>query len=1191
MLMLQGCGGGSGDADPQRTALSAEPGAKALAAAPATSLAADTKRLSLSISSGAGKVVTVPATADCTSSCATEIPTGAQMSVRAVPAPGFIFTGWEGDCSGATDCGVQMSVARQVTARFAAVDPLAECTAPRSTADTNWRISPTHPKILFSDTAWKACLQQRLSSGTPASLRLRDLAESQVRGTNNYGYEAWWSALMYQMTGETRFATHAIAMTDALVTAEEATIAAFVANPDPNATPGLKASYDSYLYVGEIIGGLATVYDWTYPLLTPQQRERWINYANRAVSNLWNPDNAEWGGRRARWGGWSVDNPFNNYYYSFLRATMLLGLATHGENPSAGAWLTKFRVDKINDQLVPAFNTQLQGGGSREGTGYGTAMMNLWRLYDWWERSTGDRIATLTPHTLASLPHLLHNITPTLDRLAPTGDHARDESAALFDYHRDYLLGLINLFPDERLSAVAKAALDASTVPNMRQNYDFVTDFMYSPHRMPQASLTELSSVYWGEGTGQLMMRSDWGTGAGFVNFICGPYSETHAHRDQGSFVFFRGDWLAWDSNMRYRSGIEQDEYRHNLVRLVKSDGSTIRQTYGAPRCQLKALVERPEYTYAVADVTPVYNRQSGVTQVLRELLFLKPGVVVVADRVTTGSGIRKVWTLNLPAEPTLSPGRMTMVKGSQKLDVFTAAPAAAQGSWVGGDRVEITDTTAGASFFLNVLGANGAVQQALRSDDGTQQGVRIELADGRVALVRFNAGAAGGRVELRQPDGSVKLDAALEQTVTVPPVFTDNPVPIPAPDPITPPANPTPPPTDPTPPPVGDVRVDWVEPAAGTSPVAPATVRMTARATASTRVVRMELLIDGQKKADVTGTTVTYTATQLGAGSYTLQARAVLDDGSTVNATPFTLRVEAPAPPPEPVSVAWLEPVTGPSPIAPADVRMTARATPATRVVRVELWINGQKRSETAGATASFTATQLPAGSYRLEARAVLDDDSVVNAAAFVVTVEAPVDTSIMFRQGTDGYAGATDLGVSNQYIQYNGGRGLVSNDPVVGAYRIAGSGGYEVRSFLRFDGLQSLQGRRVTRAELALTFNFGATGYTLNVQSLTKPWNPSSNSFGWTMTGTGTRWATAGSGAGDWEAAPVATVTGFNGGQADTRAVPLPPALIQRWIDQPANNHGLVLVPTVAGKVSWLRSSEDTNPAWRPTLRVWVE
>ena len=1082
MLLLLGCGGGSGgDAAPPSIQAADSPGAKILAAAP-PSLVATSQRLNLAITAGSGKLLTVPASVECSSTCIADIEAGMTVSVRAIPAPGYVFAGWDGACTDPSACSVTMSGSRSVSARFSPVDSRAECMAPRSTNEGNPAISATHPKVLLSNAAWKACLQQRLLTGSPQALRFKALVDSQVGGANNYGYEAWWSALMYQLTGEERYATHAIAMTDAFVAGEENLIAG---------GDRASVSYDSYLYVGEHIGGLATVYDWTYDRLTPQQRARWIAYANQAVANVWNHEGATWGGRPFPWTGWSVNNPANNYYYSFLRATMTLGLATYGENPSAGAWLAKFRVEKLDGQLFPAFNSQLQGGGSREGTGYGTAMFSLWRLYDWWERSTGERIAAKTPHTLASISHQLHSLLPTLDRLAPTGDHSRDRTAALFDYHRDYLLGLITLFPEERVSAVAKAALEASTVPRMRHNYDYVVDFMYAPPRLPDASLTELSSAYWGPGTGQLMTRSDWGTGAGFVNFICGPYTESHAHRDQGSFVFFRGDWLAWDSNIRSGNGLAQAEEKHNLVRLVRSNGTAIQQVVESSACQMKAVVEQPQYTYAVADVTPVYNRQAGVTQVIRELLFLKPGVVIVADRVTTGSGVSKVWTLNLPAQPELSPGRMTMINGSQRLEVHTMAPANAQGAWVGGERVEIADSSSGASFFLNVLGANGAVQQATRSDDGTQTGVRVQLSDGRVATVRFDANAPGGRIELRAADGSLKLDSALTQGVVAPPVFTDSPVPIPAPDP--------------TPTPTPD-----------------------------------------------------------------------------------------PKPPVEPVQVSWLEPVTGPAFVAPATVRLSARAAPASRVVRMELWMDGQKKAEAAGASATYTATQLGAGSYRLEARAVLDDGSVASATPFVLRVDPPAppaDTSVVFRQGLNGYAGVTDLGVSNQYVQYNGGRGIVSNDPTIGAYRIAGSGGYEVRSFLRFDGLQSLQGRRVLRAEMGLTFSWGGSGYSLNVQALTKAWLGSSPSFGWTMTGAGERWAVPGGGSSDWETGPVATITGFTGGEADTRTVPLAAALVQRWIDQPQTNHGLALVPAATGKVSWLRTSEDAQPAWRPTLRLWLE
>jgi hypothetical protein len=259
-----------------------------------------------------------------------------------------------------------------------------------------------------------------------------------------------------------------------------------------------------------------------------------------------------------------------------------------------------------------------------------------------------------------------------------------------------------------------------------------------------------------------------------------------------------------------------------------------------------------------------------------------------------------------------------------------------------------------------------------------------------------------------------------------------------------------------------------------------------------------------------------------------------------------------------------------------------------------MELWMDGQKKAEAAGASAAYTALQLEAGSYRLEARAVLDDGGIASAPPVVLRVEPPAppaDSAVVFRQGLNGYAGVTDLGVSNQYVQYNGGRGVVSNDPTTGVYRISGSGAYEVRSFLRFDGLQSLQGRRVTRAEMGLTFSWGGSGYALNVQALTKAWLGSNSGFGWTMTGTGERWAVPGGGSSDWELGPVATITGFTGAKADARTVPLSPALVQGWIDQPQTNHGLAFVPTTSGKVSWLRSSEDAQPAWRPTLRVWLE
>jgi hypothetical protein len=51
-----------------------------------------------------------------------------------------------------------------------------------------------------------------------------------------------------------------------------------------------------------------------------------------------------WAGKDAAWSGWSIDNPSNNYYYSFLKATMLLGLGARGELASAEGWVTRLRT-------------------------------------------------------------------------------------------------------------------------------------------------------------------------------------------------------------------------------------------------------------------------------------------------------------------------------------------------------------------------------------------------------------------------------------------------------------------------------------------------------------------------------------------------------------------------------------------------------------------------------------------------------------------------------------------------------------------------------------------------------------------------------------------------------------------------------------------------------------------------------
>lgn len=630
------------------------------------------------------------------------------------------------------------------------------------------------PRILVPDAPTLSRLKTSMNSGAPAATRFKNYVDAQMNGADYYEFAAWHAALMYQVTGKASYCQYAVDMTDDFVKSEEALI---------NANQRAIVAGDSYLYVGPTIGNVSMVYDWCRAQTTAAQRSRWVTYANQAVWNVWHPEQAQWGNTKYPWSGWSIDNPSNNYYYSFLRATMLLGLASYGENDMAPQWIDKFRYEKIQDQLVPTFNRDLTGGGSREGTGYGTAMRELFDLYYLWEKSTTDRIADLTPHTLASFDKFMHDIVPTLNRLAPTGDHARDSTAAFFDYHRQYLETLSHLYPSDPMAGLSKTLLAQSSVPKMENGFQFWADYVYDQSSFTGRPLDQIYPAHWGSGTGQFSMRSAWNKTGTYANLICGPYTESHAHQDQGSFVMYKGNWLAFDENINSHSGLAQYEAPHNLVRIEK-DGKEVTQSYDAS-CKMLALADKPLYAYGLARVTPMYAGKASVVKVEREFLFLKPSTLVVFDRVkTSGTGVRRVWTLNLPQNPTVNGDRLTMTNAGHQLDVQRLAPTGLTSKvlyWPNvdddmnaGRRVDVADSVGDRSEFLHVLGADNAFSAAVRSDVDGKTGAKITLANGDEATVRFSIDGTGGTLLIRDSGGALKLKTALPKTVQTLPRLAD---------------------------------------------------------------------------------------------------------------------------------------------------------------------------------------------------------------------------------------------------------------------------------------------------------------------------------------------------------------------------------------------------------------------------------
>lgn len=627
-----------------------------------------------------------------------------------------------------------------------------------------------------------AGVRDRMARNTTSATRFKAVADAYVANPNMSGMNPWLLAFMAQAGGSpttSNYCSVAVARTDAFVREEEIRIAG---NTNP------EIARNSYLYISEILGSAMMVYDWCRSHMTPAQRERWKNWGNQAVFNVWNPTQARWGNRAAPWSGWSINNPGNNYFYSFIDATMMLGLATHGENDMAPQWLEKFRIEKVENQMLPHFTNQLVGGGSREGTGYGTALMNLWRTYDWWQRSTEEPLANRTPHTLASMAWMLHAIVPTGDRILPTGDHSRDSEALFFDYHRTYLLELMALNPEDRLSGVAKTMLGQVSVREMGYHPQKVFDLLYDVTPIAARPLNSLSTAYWASGTGGFSMRNDWTTASAYANFICGPIDESHAHNDQGSFVLFKGSWLAYDANIDGHSGILQEQRYHNSVRFQQ--GTNHLEPRRSGRCNMGALANTTNWAYAMAQITPMYAASAGVVKSEREFVFIKPSTFVVYDRAQTqNAGIQRIFTMNFPSSPTINGDTVTLVRGSNRFDMKRILPAAADTSvtlWRNANSADFfADDTAARldvvgsgsdsrSEFLHVIGLDGSVAGAVASNSGGQSGVDISLADGRRAIVRFSQNGTGGTVEIRSSNGMVIETTTLPTSIQAPPLFVN---------------------------------------------------------------------------------------------------------------------------------------------------------------------------------------------------------------------------------------------------------------------------------------------------------------------------------------------------------------------------------------------------------------------------------
>ena len=87
-------------------------------------------------------------------------------------------------------------------------------------------------------------------------------------------------------------------------------------------------------------------------------------------------------------------------------------------------------------------------------------------------------------------------------------------------------------------------------------------DFLVREPDVAPTPLDGLGTSYYAPGIGELYARSGWDKHATWVNLIAGPYTQSHAHQDQGSMMIYKDGWLAYDANVDSHSGLRQETER-----------------------------------------------------------------------------------------------------------------------------------------------------------------------------------------------------------------------------------------------------------------------------------------------------------------------------------------------------------------------------------------------------------------------------------------------------------------------------------------------------------------------------------------------------------------------------------------------------------------------------------------------------
>lgn len=316
-------------------------------------------------------------------------------------------------------------------------------------------------------------------------------------------------------------------------------------------------------------GEIALVYDWCHPRLSAGQKTQWVDRLNT------------WAETQQATGAGNDIPGWGNYWPRFTWDFALIGLATYGENPRAGEWLTEFRTHRFENVDLPLLDIIAHGGAWPEGTVYDwIARRPHCQAVEAWRSATGENLFLATDWFRNRLGWLLMQSRP--GTIEQWGNFARDypsigdaerNRVSMANYGRTMGLLLIERFPGEADARQLQAVLAS---PPADRPMSFVAHEEFLWFNPAQAAEPPSRRTLLAGGTGTLVCRSDWPSGAAdtdtsatHVQFQCGDHFTYHQHYDQNSFTLFKHADLALDSGVYSGDGLSYHDQNYYVRTLA----------------------------------------------------------------------------------------------------------------------------------------------------------------------------------------------------------------------------------------------------------------------------------------------------------------------------------------------------------------------------------------------------------------------------------------------------------------------------------------------------------------------------------------------------------------------------------------------------------------------------------------------